>query len=99
MKSDLKFIPPKEKQKIRFSANEILTFKSRIEVFSNKELILEGCLGVTQFNDNYVKLALKGGNLILYGKNFDISGFSEKTITVRGVIESLEFCIGEDKDV
>lgn len=98
MKSELKFIPPKKPQKILFSDTEILTFKSRIEVFSNKELVLEGCLGVTQFNDNYLKLALKGGSLILYGENFDISGFSEKTITVRGVIESLEFCIGADKD-
>lgn len=99
MKNDLKFVPPKEKQRIRFSGTEILNFKSRIEVLSNKELILEGCLGVTQFNDNYVKLALKGGNLIIYGKKFDISGFSEKTITVRGIIESIEFCIGEVKDV
>ncbi|MBO4467861.1 MAG: YabP/YqfC family sporulation protein [Clostridia bacterium] len=99
MKSDCKFIPPKGKQKIRFSGGEIFTSNSRIELFSNRELILEGCLGVTQFNDNYIKLSLKGGSLILYGRDFDISGFSEKTITVRGFIESIEFCLGDSGDV
>ena len=78
---------------------ELLTSKSRIELFSNREMILEGCLGVMQFNDNYIKLSLKGGNLILYGKSFDISGFSQNTITVRGYIESIEFCLGDNADV
>ena len=99
MKVDCKFISPKGKPKIRLSGTEIFTSNSRIELFSNKELILEGCLGVLQFNDNYLKLSLKGGSLILYGRNFDISGFSQKTITVRGFIESIEFCLGEGKDV
>ena len=95
MKNDIKFVPPKEKTKLRLSGTEMVSSGSRIEIFSNKELILEGCLGVMQFNDNYIKLSLKGGNLILYGQSFDISGFSGKTITVRGFIESIEFCLGD----
>lgn len=99
MKNDCKFISPKGKSKIKLSHTEIFSSDSRIEIFSNRELILEGCSGVLQFNDDYIKLALKSGNLILYGKGFDISGFSEKTITVRGFIESVEFCLGESRDV
>ena len=99
MKNDCKFVSPKGKPKIKLSGKEMFFSNSRIEVFSNKELILEGCLGVLQFNNEYIKLSLKGGCMILYGKDFDISGFSEKTITVRGVINSIEFCLGENCDV
>lgn len=63
----------------------------RIELFSNSEAIVEGCLGVYEYNDNYLKLKLSNGALILVGENFDIVSFGDKTITVKGKINSLEF--------
>ncbi len=97
MKSDYIFNSAKAKQKIKLNGASLLT-GLRIEMISNREFLLEGCNGVLQFNDNYVKLAVKDGNIILYGKNFDISGFEEKNITVRGNIDSIEFLIREKND-
>lgn len=97
LKSDYIFNSAKAKQKIKLNGASLLT-GLRIEMISNREFLLEGCNGVLQFNDNYVKLAVKDGNIILYGKNFDISGFEEKNITVRGNIDSVEFLIREKND-
>lgn len=65
----------------------------RIEIFSNKQFILEGCLGLLEYNDNYLKLRLSKGALVLEGKEFDIVSFEEKTIVVKGEFLKLEFCI------
>lgn len=64
----------------------------QIEMFGNKRIIIEGCLGVYEYNQNYLKLRLKYGALILCGNDFDISSFEETTITVGGKISTLEFC-------
>lgn len=98
MKNDYKFNSAKQKPKINLNVGDLMLCGVRIEMISNKELLLEGCTGVLQFNDNYVKLGVKNGNIILYGKNFDICGFEEKTVTVKGIIDSVEFCVREKKD-
>lgn len=63
----------------------------RIELFSNSQIVIEGCSGVLEYNENYLKLRLTSGALVLQGQNFDIVSFEEKTICVKGKIASLEF--------
>ncbi len=63
----------------------------RIELFSNNRAIVEGCLSVYEYNDNYLKLKTTSGAVILVGEAFDIVSFGDKTITVKGKISSLEF--------
>ncbi len=65
----------------------------RIELFSNTQLILEGCVGILEYNDNYLKLRLSHGALVLEGENFDIVSFEERTIVIKGKFSSLEFCV------
>lgn len=62
------------------------------EIFSNCRIVIEGCLGVYEYNDCYLKLKLIKGALIVCGSEFDISTFENSTITVNGKIGSLEFC-------
>ena len=64
-----------------------------IELFYNNQAVLEGCIGVYEYNDTYLKLRLSKGALILNGEAFDILTFEDKTITVKGKINSLEFCL------
>ncbi len=66
---------------------------SRIELFSNTQIVIEGCLGVFEYNDNYLKLRLSTGALVLIGEGFDIVSFEEKTIFIKGKISSLEFAV------
>ncbi len=62
------------------------------EIFGNSRIVIEGCLGVYEYNDCYLKLKLTKGALIVNGSNFDISVFENSTITVNGKIDGLEFC-------
>lgn len=64
-----------------------------IELFCNNQIVVDGCLGVYEYNDTYLKLRLSKGALVLCGERFDIVTYEEKTITVKGKINSLEFCL------
>ena len=64
-----------------------------LELFGNREIIVEGCEGVFEYSDNYIKLNLGKGSLILCGMSFDIVTFENSTITVKGKINSLELCV------
>ncbi len=62
------------------------------EIFSCYRAVIDGCVGVYEYNDNYIKLRLLKGALIINGNDFSISTFENNTITVNGKISSLEFC-------
>ena len=66
---------------------------AHIELFSNREIILDGCYGVFEYREDYIKLNLGKGTLVLCGENFDISSFEAKVITIKGKISSVEFCV------
>ncbi len=99
MAKKLKFKSQKQPEKWRiFSCSDVLGGKERIigphiEFFGNREIIIEGCLGVFEYSDTYLKLKLPKGSLILCGNSFDISSFEATTISIKGKIDSLEFCV------
>lgn len=66
---------------------------SHIEIIGNSSLTLEGCLGVSEYTDTYIKLRLPKGSLILCGSDFDITFFENRQISVTGKISSVEFCV------
>ena len=64
-----------------------------LEIFGNSEIFLEGCMGVFEYSDTYLKIKLAKGSLIICGSMFDIVSFENSTITVKGKISSVEFCV------
>ena len=64
-----------------------------IQIFSNSKISVEGCCGVFEYTDTYLKLKLQKGFLILCGSGFDIVFFEGRLITVKGNISSVEFCV------
>lgn len=64
-----------------------------IELFSNKEMTIDGCGGVLEYCDTYMRLRISKGTLTICGTNFDITMFDDDVITVRGNISSLEFSL------
>ena len=50
-------------------------------------------MGVLEYSDSYLKLRLPKGALTVCGGCFDIVSFEGTTITVKGKISSLEFCV------
>ena len=84
----------KEKWNLLGNAPEKSIFKGpHIELFSSTEILVEGCLGVYEYNENYLKLRLNTGALVLVGEDFDIISFEDKAIAVKGKITSLEFAV------
>ena len=96
MGKKLKIESSKKREKLKlFSTTEFSSALegSRIEMFSNNEAIIEGCLGVYEYNENYLKLRISSGVLVIVGEEFNIVSFGDKTIVVKGKISSLEFCV------
>jgi len=67
--------------------------KSHIELFSDEEITVECCKGILDYNNEYIKLRLSKGNVILFGKGLYVSCFEDSTIRIRGKLSSLEFCM------
>lgn len=63
------------------------------EIFGNGKISIDGCMGVFEYTDTYLKLKLSKGALILCGSDFDIVYFEDRQITVKGKISSVEFCV------
>ena len=67
--------------------------KSHIELFSNREITVECCQGILDYNSDYIKLRLAKGNVILFGKSLYVSSFEANTIRIKGELHSIEFCV------
>ncbi len=75
-----------------FFENEIINGPN-VQILGNSKIIIEGCYGVFEYRDTYLRLRLKKGSLVLCGENFDIIFFENRAITVKGKISSVEFCV------
>ncbi len=73
--------------------NSDITSGIHIEIFSNKNAIVEGCKSIIDYGENYIKLKIKKGFLTLSGSEFIISSFEEERINIKGNISSIEFCV------
>lgn len=96
MSRKFKFVSKHKKPKLNLGYSEEekrSDFSSHIEIFSDNELIVEGCRGVFEYRSEYIKLKLKKGSVIVCGENFDIAYFEESTISIKGRITNLEFCV------
>ena len=66
---------------------------AKIEMFSNREITVDGCRGIAEYSDVCAKIRITGGSMIISGKNLDIPIFDGPLITVTGTIETIEFCV------
>lgn len=69
-----------------------LTLSPNIEMLGNREIIIDGCEGVFEYSESYIKIKIKKGVLILYGSDLNIVCFENSFISLKGKIETLEFC-------
>ncbi len=95
--SKFKFKSSKNKFNFTIDKDALLSSQlikgANIEIFSNKKMIIEGCHGIVDYQNDYLKLKLKKGFINIFGKNFLITTFEEEKIVVNGDIVSIEFCV------
>ena len=68
-----------------------LLSSSHIEIFGNQRISIDGCLGVYEYKDTYLKLRLSKGSVTLCGSDFNIVYFENRLISVKGKINTIEF--------
>ena len=79
---------------IKNFANDILldgVVGCHIELISNKKLLVEGCYGITEYNENFIIINLSKGEVQIFGSKLELYNMVSDTITVKGNIDNIEF--------
>lgn len=98
MSKKIKLSRPKIKSKLKLFntafqlSNDPFSKLAQITLKGDKEAIIDGCYGIIEYSDCFIKVNIGNGNLKLIGCDFSISDYSEHNITVCGIIKSIEFC-------
>ncbi len=64
---------------------------ARIELAGNRELTVEGCAGITEYDENAVGLSLGALTMKVCGSGLLIRSFDQHCIVVSGRIAAVEF--------
>lgn len=65
----------------------------RIELFSNREAVVDGCKGIVEYYDNLIKLNIGNGTVTFSGKNMHIVSFGAEGTVITGKIDNVEYLI------
>ncbi len=87
-----KFLSKKKRDKIsllRLSETNVVN-GAHIEIFSNRQILIEGVKSVCDYKSDYIKLKTDKGYIAIIGNRLDIAVFGDKSITVNGIINNIE---------
>lgn len=62
-----------------------------LEMKSNREAVVEGCLGIEEYDENIVKIKMPKMGICFFGKKLEIKCMSVDSLVIEGVISSIEF--------
>ncbi len=80
-----------KKQKSRVPLPDILLNEAKIEMLSNREIIVDGCKGVVEYGENLIKLNIGELTLSLVGDEMLIESFDGGVVVVRGKFAEISF--------
>jgi sporulation protein YqfC len=67
------------------------TLKGNIELYGNKQVIIEGAIAVVDYSEDFLKIDLGNICLKITGTNLVIESFIYEQVDVKGEIVALEF--------
>lgn len=62
-----------------------------IELYGNKEVIVDGCKGVSDYSDSFIKLDLGEIEVKISGASLTVCSYIYEQASIKGEIVSLEF--------
>ncbi len=65
--------------------------QTHMELFGQKELVIEGAKGIIEYNDTIVRIQVKERSVLIQGQKLRVDMFLENVIVVRGMLSSLVF--------
>lgn len=69
----------------------VVTNQIHLEMFSNKNLIINGAYTIMEYNDSIITLKLKKGLLQIIGSQLAIHSVNEERIVISGEIMNIGF--------
>ncbi len=76
---------------MKLKATKEENVKGNIELFGNKQIIVDGCKGVVDYNEDYLKLDLGKIILKVTGRGLVIDSYIYEQVDLKGEIVSVEF--------
>lgn len=64
---------------------------SQIELLSNREALIDGCKGVLEYNEKFVRLSLGNMTVRFCGRNLQLRSMSEECVAIDGFLQSIDF--------
>ncbi|MBR7071677.1 MAG: YabP/YqfC family sporulation protein [Clostridia bacterium] len=99
MSKKYRFPVKKDREKIYWNGKNAveqqLAGLPRLELFSNLSFTLEGCKGILEYRDDYIKMKISKGSVTLCGEKLTVVSFQGKNIQIAGRIFSLEFSVAK----
>ena len=90
-----KFTPsPKKKTSLFDAFKEPVTQllgEPQLQMIGNVELYIEGCKAILEYDDMLIKLAVGKKELLITGKDLSICGYTESSVTIKGLFQTLEW--------
>lgn len=76
---------------LRALAKGIIEIPPSIQVFSNKQAIVQGAQGIVEYTAELIRLSYAGGEARFYGQALSIGCLSKEGLEITGRIERLEY--------
>lgn len=64
---------------------------SQIELMSNREALVDGCKGVVEYNEDFIRLNLGSMMVRFCGRSLQLRSMSEQSVVIEGFIQSIDF--------
>ena len=81
----------RDKNQAKRIATDLFADEPKIEMLGNREMIIDGCKGVVEYDESILKLSLGEYVLSLSGDNLLINSFDNSVAVISGQICEISF--------
>ena len=64
---------------------------ARIELFGNREALVDGCKGIADYDENGIEIRLRRGKVKFVGQELSVITFDRNHAQIQGFITGVEF--------
>lgn len=64
---------------------------TKMEWTDNRQVQIDGCCGVSEYEDTHIEAATAGGSVRFWGEHLELTFLSADCILINGCLQSVEF--------
>ena len=64
---------------------------SQMEVLSNREVIIEGCKNIIEYDDTLIRIAVKNMEIKFFGEKLNLCCLNTDNVIIEGKLQTIEF--------